>query len=73
VKAQDLRDWIDSLAQDIDFEYRGKLGSICPFNRQNISLCYDGKEVTVHSVEAAMEEPFICGKSLSDICEELIV
>lgn len=25
---QDLRNWIDSLAQDISFEYRGKLGSI---------------------------------------------
>lgn len=29
--APELRAWIDSLTQDIDFAYRGKFGSICPF------------------------------------------
>ena len=71
MKAQDLRDWIDSLTQDIEFEYCGKPGSICPFSHQNISLCYDGEEVTVSSIDAAMNEPFIQGKSLADVCEEL--
>lgn len=71
MKAQDLRGWIDSLTQDIEFEFCGKQGVICPFNRQDISLCYDGKEVTVHSVDAAMNEPFILGKSLMGVCEEL--
>ena len=65
---QDLRARIDSLAQDIDFEYHGKSGSICPFSREDISLCYDGQEVTVHSVDAAMKEPFISGQSLEDLC-----
>ena len=71
MKASELKAWIDSLAQDIDFEYHGILGSICPFNRGNISLCYGGREVTVDSVDAAMAEPFIEGRSLAEVCEEL--
>ena len=71
MNASELKSWIDSLAQDIDFEYRGKLGSICPFNRNNISLCYNDHEITVTSVDEVMTEAFIDGKSLEDVCEEL--
>lgn len=71
MKAQDLRDWIDSLTDDIEFEYQGKWGSICPFSREDISLCYDEQEVTVFSVDAAMKEPFIAGRSLEEISEEI--
>lgn len=71
MKSTELRDWIDSLTDDIEFQYQGKWGAICPFNRQNISLCYDGKELTVSSVDEAMTEPFIDGRSLEEISEEL--
>lgn len=71
MSAKELFDWIDSLSQDIDFEYHGKSGSICPFSRSDISLCYNGEEVTVHSVEAAMREPFIDGRSLEELAEDL--
>ena len=71
MSAQDLYEYIDSLYQDIDFMYKGKCGSICPFSRNDISLCYDGKEITVDSVDKAMQTPFISGFSLSEICEEL--
>ena len=47
--APELRAWIDSLTQDIDFAYRGKFGSICPFHREDIALCYDGYAVDAHS------------------------
>lgn len=47
------------------------MGAVCPFNRQNISLFYDGQEVTVSSVDAAMKEPFVAGHSLEEISEEL--
>lgn len=73
MNAMEMRKWIDSLSQDIDFEYNGKCGAICPFNRSNISLCYDGNEVTVHSVDEAMKEPFITGRSLSEISSQLII
>lgn len=71
MKAQNLRDWIDSLTDDIEFRYKGLWGSICPFNRQNISLCYNNEEVTVYSVDEAMSTPFIEGRSLLEVCEEL--
>ena len=71
MKASDLRKWIDSLTQDIDFSYNGKNGSICPISRTNISLCYDGNTVDVQSVDAFMSTPFIDGKSLNDLCDKL--
>lgn len=67
----ELRVWIDSLMQDIDFAYRGKFGSICPFHREDIALRYDGYAVDTHFVDEAMTLPFICGHSLAELCEEL--
>jgi len=69
MKAKELRDWIDSLTDDI--EYNGIWGSICPFSRKCISLCYDENEVAVNSVDAAMNEPFINGHTLNEISEKL--
>ena len=71
MNAKDLRAWIDDLTQDIDFAYQGKFGSICPVCREDIALCYDGYAVDAHSVDDAMNIPFICGKSLSQICDQL--
>lgn len=71
MKAKELSDWIDSLTDDIEFEYNGIWGSICPFSRKCISLCYDENEVTVNSVDAAMKEPFVNGHSLEEISEKL--
>ena len=71
MNASDLKSLIEGLTQDIDFEYRGKSGVICPFSRSDISLCYDGNEVTVDSVDKAMNTPFISGRSLVDVCAEL--
>ena len=38
---------------------------------QDIALCYDGYAVDAHSVDEAMTLPFICGRSLSELCEQL--
>ncbi len=72
MNAQDLWDWIDSLTDDIEFHYKGLFGSICPFNRQDIALCYNGDALTVHSVDEAMSTPFIDGKSLNEISTEIL-
>lgn len=69
MNANALRDWIGSLTQDIDFEYGGKSGCICPFSLRDISLCYDGAETTVHSLDEAMTTPFVQGKNLTEICD----
>lgn len=71
MNAKELRDWIDSLTQDITFEYAGVSGSICPFTRTNISVSFGDKERTFHSVNDVMEKPFIAGKALKDICGKI--
>ena len=69
----ELKTLILSLAQDIDFEYHGKSGAICPFSHSDISLAYNGEEITVNCVEDALTVPFVEGKPLAEICEEIIV
>ena len=71
MNAQDMRSLIDGLTQDIDFEYRGKHGVICPFSRADISLCYDGMEISADSVDKAMNTPFVLDQTLADMCTEL--
>ncbi len=68
---QDLRNWIDSLTQDISFEYRGIWGSICPFSRSDISVSYDGKEASYTSVDDVMNSTLIDGKPLKEICADI--
>ncbi len=68
---KELFDLIDSLSCDIDFKYKSKAGCICPFARNDISLCYDGNEITVKSVQEAMDAHFVDGYSLSEICDDL--
>lgn len=69
MKAKDLRKWIASMTQDIDFEYNGIIGSICPFSENDIALAYGDVEVGAKSVEEAMNAPLIDGKSLNEMAE----
>lgn len=71
MKPDKLRALIDSLLEDIEFQYKGIWGSICPFARDDISLCYNGKEVTVDSIDKAMTTPFVGGHSLDEVANEL--
>ena len=73
MKAIELKAMIADLTQDIDFEYQGKSGSICPFSHSDISLSYDGKEISADCVDSAMSIPFIKGKSLAEVCEDLSI
>ena len=71
MKLEELRAWVAEIAQDITFFYHDKCGSICPFRKDDISLCFNEEEVTVQSVDAVFTTPFIEGKTLSELCEEL--
>lgn len=73
MKPDALRAAIDSLLTDIEFQYKGTWGSICPFSRSNISVAYGEQERTFDSVDAVMNEPFIDGNPIKEICEEFIV
>lgn len=61
-----------------EFEYNGKDGNIDTYyipekNRCEYLLYFDGNEVTVDSLDDVMKTPFVEGKTLSDISEEIIV
>lgn len=71
MNAQYLREWINSLTDDIVFCYKGVVGSICPFSRNDISLCYGDHEISVKSIDEAMTTPFVNGRSISDICDDI--
>lgn len=71
MKAKDLRESIDDLLLDIEFEYKGVSGAICPFSRDDIAVKYGDSERTFDSVDALMNEPFIDGKPMKDICEKI--
>ncbi len=69
----ELKKWIDSLLQDIEFSYLGKDGAICPFSRDNISVIYDGVNKDYTSIDDVMSDPFYNGNCLNDISEDLII
>lgn len=70
---QELYDLINSLADDIEFDYKGKHGAICPFSRDDIVVSYGEVEIRVSSVEQAMNEKIFDGLCLSEISEEIII
>ena len=68
---KELYNLIDSLSMDVEFEYNGEAGSICPFSRDDIALSYGEISVSASSVDEAMSLPLIDGASLSDLCEQI--
>lgn len=72
MKAEELKKWILSLEQDIEFEYKGIIGSICPFSKNDISLSFLDICKDYEDVDELMEDKIINGKSLNELSEELI-
>lgn len=71
MKQNKLAEMIDSLACDIDFEYNGKHGAVCPFSRTDIALSY-GEEAHSHtSVDDVMNDKMFDGKCLREISEQI--
>ena len=75
---EELRELIDSLVTDIELEYNGKSGAICPINRKHIDVGFgdyrisdDYTEAVTYSVEEILTAKFIDGKSLTELCDEI--
>lgn len=69
--SKELYEYINSLAGDIDFEYNGIRGAICPFSRTDISISFGEKEHTHTSIDDVMSDKFFGGKSLNEIAGQL--
>ncbi len=66
---EELFEDIDIMLSDTMFYIGDKIGSICPFARDNISLCYDGESVDGVDLKDFMTTPFIEGKTLDEMFE----
>ena len=71
MKAAELFKLLDKMLVDLEFEYMGISGVICPFSQEDIAVKYGDQEHIFDSLDALMNEPFIDGKPLKDICEQL--
>lgn len=69
-KRHELYDLVDSISQDIEFEYDGDMVLIIPFTRKKYVVCYGETEIEVHSIDEVFTTPFINGKSLDEIYAE---
>ncbi|MFQ9509510.1 MAG: hypothetical protein ACLRZ7_00870 [Lachnospiraceae bacterium] len=71
MNANDLKEWILSMLQDINIEYNGMEGCICPFSQNNISITFNEETRGYTDIEELMSDPFIDGRPLTEISEKL--
>lgn len=71
ITAKELQERLESRFDDFEFYYKGKHGSVCPFDEDAYSLYYDGKDKTFHDAATLMHDKFLDGKSLYEVAEEL--
>lgn len=67
----DIKERIAECCTLFGFEYHGIQCDIDPFNAELFELHCNGEQMTVHSIDEVMETPFFCGKSLSEIVDEI--
>lgn len=71
MSASELRNWILSLVQDIEFKYDGIHGVISPTSETELNLFFHGENFYYDNVDDLMAAKVIGGKSLNDISTEL--
>lgn len=67
----ELKTLIESLVQDVTFEYDGKYACINPWNKHKFEVGFDDKCKTYDNIDDVMNDKFYDGKSLKDICENI--
>lgn len=70
----ELREYALSLADDIEFTWKGRHGLIIPFSRQKYILSFhdpDGSGTEFSDVDEMLNAPCLDGHSLAEVCGEL--
>lgn len=70
MKPDDLKKWIVSLSQDIDFTYKGWECTINPFTLTDISMSVNGDNQDYTHIDDLMTDKRFQGKSLSEISDQ---
>ncbi len=68
---KEMVEYLKGIVCHVLFSYKGKNGCVDPFRRDLYCLCYDGKTTEVHNIDDVMNTPFIDGKSLNEVFDEL--
>jgi hypothetical protein len=68
---QDIKKRITIIPDDFEFLYKGILGSVCPFARNDISVTYDGVTNDFTDVDTALDAKLFDGKSLNEIADAI--
>jgi len=55
----------------VEFEYNGKIYNVDPFSESDFHIYADGDEFDVTSIDAVFNSPYIEGKSLSSVIDDI--
>lgn len=55
---------------DYEFVYKEKTGAVCIFD-DKVIIGYNGNEIVLNSLQEAMDTPFLDGKSLNEVADEI--
>lgn len=73
-----IKNRIEQCATLFGFEYNGKEGNIDPYyipktKSNEYLLFFDGTETIVKTIDEVMNTPFVDGKSIKDIYDQIII
>lgn len=76
MNADKIKQRIGEMGTLFGFEYNGKDGNVDPYylpetQTKEFLLFFDGKEQTVYNLDDVMSTPFIDGKTLTEVAENL--
>ena len=71
MSSKELTELINSLTGDIEFDYKGKHGAVCPFSLTDIAISFGSESHDHTSIEDVMHDRIFDGKCLEDIASEL--
>lgn len=69
----ELREYLLSIVNHVDFTWRGKKGFIDPYTRGEYLFFFgeDDSGTEFHDVDEMLNAPYLDGHSLAQVCEEL--
>lgn len=71
MKVGTLKKRLSEFVTCFEFEYKGKRGGIDPFRPDYFTIFYDGETEDVDSIDKVFDTPFIDGKKLGDVLNDL--
>lgn len=68
---EEIRDRIAEICCLFGFDYKGKRYCVEPYSSTEFELWFDDETMTVDSIDKVMSTPFVDGKSISEVVDEI--